>query len=393
MHFAPNPGQASLQRRMAVLARALDASGLQDRDRAGEFSRPMWLQLCAEGLHLLPASPDDGGAGVGALDLALCLEALGEHCEDTGLVFALAAHLCACVHPLVHFGSPAQRQDWLPRLRQHGLLGAHAITELQAGSDISAMQTCAIREGSGYRINGRKCYISNAPACDFIVVHVRTGHTGSFLDYSSFILDRHTPGVHISPRPSEKVGLRSTEMGDIAFDAVWVHESQRLGPEGGGGPIFQASMAWERSCLFALYLGTMRRQLARCVAHLEEREQFGRPLIEQQSLAHRLADMQLRLESARWMCLHAAWSLDQPTSDDDATLGAKLAVSEAALQNSLCAVHLHGARGVLCGSSERELRDALPASLFSGATEVLKNQMARQLRRSARRARRPSVGE
>ncbi|QPF73614.1 acyl-CoA/acyl-ACP dehydrogenase [Roseateles sp. DAIF2] len=385
MNFAPTPAQQALQARIAALAPLLADEQLQARDQAAQFSRSLWQRLCDAGLHLLPVPVEQGGAGLGALDLALCLESLGEHCQDTGLVFALAAHLCACIHPLVFFASPAQQQEWLPRIRKQGLLGAHAITEPQAGSDIAAMRTRAERHNDGYLISGHKCYISNAPACDFIVLHARTGDTGSFLDYSSFVLDRHTPGVSISTRPHDKVGLRSTEMGDILFDKAWVHESQRIGGEGGGGPIFQASMGWERCCLFAMYLGTMKRQLARCCAHLETRQQFGRPLIEQQALAHRLAEMQLRYESARLVCLQAAWSLDQPERRGDATLAAKLAVSDAALRNSLDALHLHGALGVLSGEVERDLRNVLPASLFSGSTEVLKNQLAQQLRSEFKR--------
>ncbi|WIW00029.1 acyl-CoA dehydrogenase family protein [Kinneretia aquatilis] len=381
MQFALTPAQHALQARIATLASSLQDPLLHERDRACEFSRPLWQAMASAGLHLLPAPTEYGGQALGALDLALALETLGEQVADTGLVFALAAHLCACIHPLLTFGSESQQKEWLPQIGKQGWLGAHAITEAQAGSDISAMRTRAQREGQGYRISGRKCYISNAPVCDFLIVHARTGESGSFLDYSSFVLDRHSSGVHISATPHEKLGLRTTAMGDVEFDGVWVHESQRLGKEGSGGPIFQASMAWERSCLFAMYLGTMKRQLRACWSHVEEREQFGRPLIEQQSLAHRLADMQLRYESARLLCLRAAWSLDLPQpARGDASLAAKLALSEAAVLNGLDAVHLHGALGMLSGAIERELRNALPSSVFSGGSEVLKNQLVQQLR-------------
>jgi len=386
MQFALSPEQRALQAHMFALAEHLQDENLHDRDRACEFSRSLWQTLCAAGLHMLPAGREQGGQGLSALDLALSLEVLGEAVPDTGLVFALAAHLCACIHPLVHFADGPQQTEWLQQIGQRAWLGAHAITEPQAGSDISAMRTRAVRDGGGYRISGHKCYISNAPVCDFVIVHARTGESGSFLDYSSFILDRHSSGIHISPSPHEKLGLRTTAMGDIEFDGVWVHESQRLGKEGSGGPIFQASMAWERCCLFALYLGTMKRQLRACWAHLERREQFGRPLIEQQALAHRLGEMQLRYESARLLCLRAAWSLDHQSDwHGDASLSAKLAVSEAAVHNGMDAVHLHGALGMLSGEVERELRNALPCTVFSGGTEVLRNQLVQQLRSEYRR--------
>lgn len=386
MDFSLNDRHVRIAAEVAALAPQLHDAQLQERDRLGLFSRDLWGMLCRRGLHMLPAPETLGGQGHGAADLAAALEALGEHCEDTGLVFALAAHLCACMHPLIQHGSAAQKQDWLPRIAQGGLLGAHAITEDQAGSDVSAMQTVAVRHGDGYRIDGLKRYITNAPVCDFIVVHARTHHSGSFLDFSTFILDRKTPGVHIDTQAHEKVGLRTTAMGDIRFEAVQVGEAQRIGAEGSGGPIFQASMEWERTCLFAMYLGVMRRQLRQTCRRAETRVQFQRPLIEHQAIAHRLADMKLRLEAARLATAKAAWSLDNPPADPSASAISKLLVSDACIRNGLDAVHIHGAAGVMSGDIERQLRNALPSTLFSGASEVLKNHLVRHLRNEFKRA-------
>lgn len=386
MDFSIPARHARITEEILALAPELHDAQLQERDRLGLFSRDLWGILCRRGLHLLPAPESLGGRGLGAAELAAVLEALGEHCDDTGLVFALAAHLCACVHPLALHGSTEQKQHWLTRIAQGGLIGAHAITEEQAGSDVNAMSTVAVREGDGYRLDGVKRYITNAPVCDFVVVHARTGHSGSFLDFSTFILERKTPGLHISAQPHEKIGLRTTAMGDICFDAVRVDESQRIGCEGSGGPIFQASMEWERTCLFAMYLGVMRRQLHQACRRAETRVQFDRPLVEHQAIAHRLADMKVRLEAARLATARAAWSLDHPPADPSASAVAKLLVSDACIRNGLDAVHIHGASGVLSGDVERQLRNAIPSTLFSGASEVLKNHLVRQLRGECRRA-------
>lgn len=388
MDFSPDPRHLRIAADIAALAPELHDSELVERDRLGRFSHALWRVLCRHGLHMLVAPEAFGGRGYTATDLVVTLEALGEHCRDSGLVFALAAHLCACVHPLVQHASPAQRAHWLPRIAAGGLLGAHAITEEQAGSDVSAMQTVAVHEGGGYRIDGLKRYISNAPVCDFILVHARTGHSGSFLDFSTFILERTAPGVHVSAQPHDKTGLRTTAMGDIRFDGVRVSEAQRIGREGSGGPIFQASMEWERTCLFALYLGVMRRQLHQTCLRAEARVQFARPLIEHQAVAHRLADMKLRLEAARLATYKAAWSLDHPHADPSASAVSKLLVSDACVRNALDAVHIHGAAGVLSGDVERQLRDAVPSTLFSGASEVLKNHLVRHLRSECKRAER-----
>ncbi len=385
MDFNLSPRQQTIAADTAALAPQLADTQLAARDRLGVFSRALWSVLCQHGLHMLPAPVALGGKAYGALDLAVALEALGEHCEDSGLVFALAAHLCACMHPLTWHASPDQQQHWLPRIAQGAQLGAHAITEEQAGSDVAAMRTTAVREGEGYRIDGVKRYITNAPVCDFIVLHARTANTGSFLDYSTFVLDRHTPGVRVSEQPHEKTGLRTTAMGDIHFEGVWLPASQRLGAEGSGGPIFQASMEWERTCLFAMYLGVMRRQLRQTCERAETRQQFGQPLIEHQAVGHRLVGMRLRWEAARLCAYRAAWSLDQGRGDASASAIAKLLVSEAAVHNGLDALHVHGAAGVLCGDIERQLRNALPSTLFSGTTDVLKNHLLRQLRGDYRR--------
>lgn len=386
MDFSLSPRHAGITGEIAALAPHLKDPQLAERDQLSLFSRDLWGMLCRQRAHMLIVPESFGGKGHGASDLVVALEALGEHCEDTGLVFALAAHLCACLHPLVHHGSPGQQEHWFSRIAQGNLLGAHAITEEQAGSDVNAMRTVAVREGDGYRIDGTKCYITNAPVCDFIVVHARTSQSGSFLDFSTFILDRKTPGVHISAKPHEKTGLRTTAMGDIRFDGVRVSEAQRIGAEGSGGPIFQASMEWERTCLFGMYLGVMRRQLHQACLRAQKRVQFQRPLIEHQAIAHRLADMKLRLEPARLATYKAAWELDHPPGDPSASAVSKLLVSEACIRNGLDAVHIHGAAGVLSGEVERQLRNAIPSTLFSGASEVLKNHLVRQLRAECRQA-------
>ncbi len=379
MDFSLNAQQAAIQRGIAEIAAELADPQLTQRDLAAAFSRPLWQVLHRHGFSSLFVDTERGGLGYGAVDAALALEALGQHCQDTGLVFALSAHLCACLHPLLKYGKPAQLERWLPRVMQ-GQIGAHAVTEVEAGSDVFAMQTQAKKEGPGYVINGSKCYITNAPVADFLLVHARTGLGQGYFDFSTFILPADAPGVSISAVPHEKLGLRTAAMGDIRFEHVWVPEADRIGAEGSGGPIFQVSMEWERTCLFALYLGVMQRQLDLCVARSESRQQFGQAISAYQAVSHKLVDMSLRLESARLAIYKSAWLLDQGRPDSACAAMAKLLVSDAAMQNGLAAVQIHGAQGILCGEIERQLRNAMPASVFSGTTEVLKNNLARQLR-------------
>ncbi len=385
MNFSWTPSQEAVRKHAIDVARRLNDSTLQSRDKEAIFSKRLWEVLCEEDMHMLPAPTTVGGKAYRALDLVVALESLGEHCEDTGLVFALAAHLCACIHPIAAYGTEKQHTVWLGPIGERGLIGAHAITEVVAGSDVNAMKASAIREGGGYRLNGKKQYITNAPVCDFILVHVRTGSSGSFLDYSTFILDSHAEGVRISETPHEKTGLRTTAMGEIAFNNVFVCADDRIGDEGSGGPIFQSSMEWERTCLFAMYLGVMLRQLRMTCERAADRVQFGQPIFNHQAVSHRIADMKVRLEAAKLAIYKAAWAIDAGLPSATHSSIAKLLVSESAIQNGLDALHIHGAAGIICGDIERQLRSALPSTLFSGTTDVLKNQIAHDLHKQAKR--------
>jgi clorobiocin biosynthesis protein CloN3 len=165
----------------------------------------------------------------------------------------------------------------------------------------------------------------------------------------------------------------------VRFDRCVVPERFRLGAEGSGAIIFQRSMAWERSCLFAIYLGLMERQVGECVRHATARRQFGRKIAEFQAVSHRIARMRQRLESARLLLYRACWLLDRGREDVSAIAMAKASVSEAAVANSLDAVQLYGASGYLASTGiEQQLRDCVPATIFSGTTEIQLELIARE---------------
>lgn len=381
MDFSFTDRQQQIVDDVIAMCKQLDQSDLTERDRDCEFSREMFDSLAAAGINHWLFAENHRGQSFGAVDLAIALETLGEHCQDTGMVFAVAAHLCACIHPLVHYGNDLQLENWSRKIQDNGWLGAHAITELNAGSDVYAMQTRAEPQGDGFVINGEKTYITNAPVADFIVVHARTADRGNLFDLSSFILETNTPGVTVSEKPFSKVGLRTTAMGAVSFDNVYLGKDALLGRIGSGGPIFQVCMEWERTCLFALYLGVMKRQLALTIKRCEQREQFGEAIIENQTVAHKLVDMFANYESCQTQVYKAAWCLDQGELDGLSAAVAKISIAQTMLNNSLDAMELHGAWGILEGEIERQMRNALPASIFSGANATLKNNMIKQLRR------------
>ncbi|WP_263172700.1 acyl-CoA dehydrogenase family protein [Streptomyces sp. SCSIO ZS0520] len=324
----------------------------------------------------LPA--EAGGSGLGALETAQCLEAFGRGSADTGLAFAVAAHLLACAVPVRDFASEESRAALLPALASGEMIAANAMTEDEAGSDISALSVTARPVDGGYVLNGSKSWASNGPVADLVVTYAITDAKAGFLGVSAFAVPADTPGLIREPALA-KTGLEGCHAGRIRFEECAVPASCLLGEEGQGAAVFQHSMAWERAALFGIYLGLMRRQLDQIVQHASRRRQFGRRIGEFQGVSHRIAAMRQRLESARLLLYRACWLLDAGQDHTAAVALSKIAVSEAAVANSLDAVHLSGAVGYLRGGAEEQLRDALPSTLFSGTTEIQRELIAKDL--------------
>ncbi|MGC9540706.1 L-prolyl-[peptidyl-carrier protein] dehydrogenase [Streptomyces sp. UG1] len=343
----------------------------------GDFRR-RWRLAGAQGLVGGAVPVEYGGSGLDAVTSSVVMEALGYGTEDTGFAFSVAAHLFASLMPLVEFGTEEQKREWLPALCSGERIAAHAITEPEAGSDALNLRTRAERKGDEYVLQGSKCFTTNAPVADVFVVQAATEPNGGFFGLTAFIVEAGTPGLGVGP-VYDKVGLRGSPTADVHFDGCVVPARQMLGAEGAGASVFSASMKWERVCLFAIYLGAMRRILESTIEYAGEREQFGSPIGGFQAVSHRIVDMTLRLESARLLLYKAAWQLTRGSRDEIAPALAKLAVSEAAVQLGLDAVQVRGGLGMVEGEAEAFLRDALPARVFSGTSEIQKNNVARAL--------------
>ncbi|MCX4911596.1 L-prolyl-[peptidyl-carrier protein] dehydrogenase [Streptomyces sp. NBC_00878] len=355
---------------------------------ADDFRR-RWLLAGKQGVVGGVIPTEYGGSGLDAVTASAVMEALGYGCPDTGFAFSVAAHLFASLVPIVEFGTEEQKRRWLPALCSGERIAAHGITEPEAGSDALNLRTRAERKGDHYVLHGSKCFTTNAPVADVFVVQAATDPGGGFFGLTAFIVEAGTPGLTVGPT-YDKVGLRGSPTADVHFDGCAVPADDVLGAEGAGASVFSSSMKWERTCLFAAYLGAMRRVVESTIDYAGEREQFGVPIGSFQAVSHRLVDMTLRLESARLMAYKAAWGLAQGSEDEIAPALAKIAVSEAAVQVGLDAVQLRGALGMLEGEAETLLRDALPSRVFSGTNEIQKNNIARALglggnRRPARR--------
>jgi alkylation response protein AidB-like acyl-CoA dehydrogenase len=379
MEFSLSVEQRELKEAAAAFARAKLNQDLAKREETGEFPLEAW-RACAEfGIQGLPVPVELGGGGSDIVTTVLVMEALGYGCQDNGLIFSLNAQMWSMELPLVKFGTAAQQQAYLPGLLSGDLIGAHAMTEPESGSDAFSMRTRAERQGDHYLLNGTKLYITNAPVADVVLVFASHPGRPKPAGVSAFLVDRGTPGFTVS-RSLEKMGLRTSPMGEVVLADCLVPAENRLGPEGAGMAIFNSSMGWERSCILASALGTMQRQLEACVGYARERKQFGQAIGKFQSVAGKVADMYLRLEAARLLVYQAAWLAQQGKPAVSEAAAAKLFTSEAWVQSSLDAIQIHGAYGYMKEAGiERDMRDAVAGTIYSGTSEIQRVILSRML--------------
>ena len=379
MDFSLSAEQQELKEAAVDFARRELDQGLAEREEAGAFSPEAWRACAKFGVQGLPVPAELGGQGADILTTVLVMEALGYGCHDNGLIFSLNAQMWSLELPLVKFGSPAQQQAYLPGLICGDLIGVHAMTEPGSGSDAYAMRTRFERQDDGYLLNGTKLYITNAPVSDVILVFAVDPGKPKVAAISAFLVEKGTPGFTVT-RELDKMGLRTSPMGEVVLDDCYVPAANRVGREGAGMAIFNSAMTWERSCILASALGVMRRQVEACTAYARQRKQFGQPIGKFQAVAGQIADMYLRLEAARLLVYQAAWLGQQGRPALAEAAAAKLFTSEAWVATSLDAIQVHGAYGYMKESGvERDLRDAVASTIYSGTSEIQRVILARML--------------
>lgn len=360
--------------------------GLSEREQRGELSRDLWVRCARFGIQGLTIPEIWGGLGLDVRSAVCVLEGLGEGCLDNGLLMSLGAQVWSVTIPLLHFGSVEQKQFYLPRMANGEWIGAFALTEAQGGSDAFRLTTRAERHGSGFRLRGSKVFITNAPVADLFLVFAATDPSAGYFGTTAFLIPRGLSGFSIGV-PTHKMGLQTSPMAELHFDDVEVDESMVLGEVGGGGAVVRSTLEWERGLLLAAALGTMQRLLHATAQYTRDRKQFGRPIMEFEAVAHQLAEMRLRLELSRLLVYQFAWLKDQRRSAGVEASMTKLYVSESLCRVAEMAMHLHGAYGYTRDYEfERDWRDAMASTIYSGTTEMQKNLIAESLHRPAARA-------
>ena len=352
---------------------------LAKRDKHGEFSRQNWVKCGQFGIQGTSIPEEFGGKNADILTALLVMEALGYGCRDNGLNFGLNAQMWTVQLPILNFGTEEQKRRYLPKLCDGSIIGAHAITEPDAGSDLFSLCATAEKQDEGYVLNGTKKFVTLGPVADFALVFATTDPEKGRWGVTAFLIELPAAGIRSGPI-REKMGLRTAPFGELILEDCVVPAENRLGPEGAGVSISSSSLEWERCCILASQIGAMQRQLEVSVSYVRKRRQFGQPIGKFQSVSNRIADMKLRLETSRLLVYKAAWLKKRGKAAMMEAALAKLHLSECFTESSLDAIRLHGGNGYLTETEvERDLRDAVGGTIYGGTSDIQRNIVAKLL--------------
>ena len=336
------------------------------------FSREMWKATAEFGLFSLCVPEEYGGIGESYLTAALAMESLGYACCNNGFIFAITNHMWVGINLIQLYGTSEQKAHYLPSMIRGESIGAMAISEAHAGSDANAMRTTAKIDGEDYIINGAKMFVSNGTIADVFIVFANCIEKDR-RQIAAFIVDAKLDGVHVGA-DIKKMGLESCPMAEVSFTNCRISKSNVLVSIAVGDSIMKSALEWERCYEFASHIGTMQRIMEICIKHMQERKQFGKPLAEYQAITHKVSDMKVSIEMARRMMYDIAIRKDLKKSAYLEASIFKLYTSEAYVKACRDAMQIFGAYGYTKEYGiERELRDALACSIYSGTNEIQRN--------------------
>ncbi len=320
-----------------------------------------------------------GGVGMDPLSAAIAIEEIGRACGSTGL--SIAAHNGLGCFPILKFGTEAQKQRYLPQLTSGEGLGALALTEPGAGSDLRGVRTAAVRRGDHWLINGSKAWITNASYAPFIIVLCRTDPDAGSKGYSMIIVETDREGVTVHPKEN-KMGVRGSPTHALSFENVQVPLENLLGKEGDGLRQTLMTLDGGRVGIGALALGLAQAALEEAARYAQERQSFGLPLAQHQAIQWMLADMATEIEAARLLVYQAAWRKGQGLPFTKQAAMAKLFASETAERAAFKALQIHGSYGYSREYPlERIYRDQRLMTIGEGTSEVQRIVIARQVLR------------
>lgn len=349
-------------------------------DQRSEFPWRKWGLLRESGVMRLPFPAEHGGRSQDLCTTMQVLEELGYVCEDGGLNQAVSTHMVSVGVLLTRFGTDEQKARFLPRICAGESLCAHAITEPDSGSDAFSMRTTAVRHGDHFVLNGRKSFTSNGPVADLFAVYAMTDRERGALDGATvFLVERGAPGFKLG-EPIPKMGLRTAPLCELFFRDCEVPVDRVVGKVGMGFAILDYVMKWEVLCSFIISVGEMQRRLEKCIKYAKTRQQFGQAIGGFQSIATRIVDMKIGVDTSREWLYRAAGRVQRKQNATVDLAIAKLLASEHNVASALHAIQIFGGKGYLVEHGiEKELRNAIAGTIYSGTSEIQRNRIARML--------------
>lgn len=336
------------------------------------------IEKLAKYQFISPIIPREyGGAGADYVSYAIIMEEISRRCASTGTFITAGASLAAL--PLLNFGTEEQKQKYLRALATGEMIGCFGLTEPGAGSDAGATATTAVLDGDEYILNGRKCFITNAPFADFAIISAVTDKSKGHKGISTFIVESKWDGWSVGAH-EDKMGIRGTETSDIVLDNVRVPKENLLGKEGKGFNIMLNTLDAGRIGVAAQAVGVAQGALDEAIKYVKERVQFGKPLSKLQNTQFTIAEMATKVQAARLLVYDAAQTKDKGENPGEQSAKAKYFAAEVANQVAYDALQLHGGYGFIKDYPiERIYRDARILSIYEGTSQVQKIVIAAHL--------------
>jgi len=350
---------------------------VREAEESERFPKALFRQWAELGLLGVRYPEADGGSGFDKVADCIIREELSY--VSQAIAASWSAHTHLGIWPIWRAGTPAQKERYFqPALRGEKVAG-FGLSEPDTDSNVRGLKTRADKVDGGYRLNGAKMYITNAPIADFLMVAARTRPELTPEAISLFIVELPNPGFDISTLKKE--GIKASETGLIYIEDAFVPDACLLGGEEGTYPVIMESLSENRVGVAANALGMARAALDASLAYARERVVAGKPIIEYQAIAHKLADMAAEIEAAKWLVYYGAWRVDQGDLDLATASKVKLTASETAVRVSEAAIRIHGGAGIMREYPVGRIhRDALVYVIGEGTSEVQRNIIARALK-------------
>ena len=346
-------------------------------DRSDVFPADLWEKMGTLGLLGMTVPEADGGTGLGYLEHVVAMEEISRASASVGLSYG--AHSNLCVNQLRRWGDPDQKARYLPKLISGEHVGALAMSEPGAGSDVVSMRLKAEKRGDRYVLNGTKMWITNAPAADTLVVYAKTDSNAGSRGISAFLVERGFKGFSVAQK-LDKLGMRGSETGELVFTDCEIPVENVMGPLNGGARILMSGLDYERAVLSAGPIGIMQACMDVVMPYVRERKQFGESIGSFQLVQGKLADMYVRMNAARSYVYAVARACDRGQTTRKDAAGAILYAAEAATQMALDAIQLLGGNGYINEyPTGRLLRDAKLYEIGAGTSEIRRWLIGREL--------------